>query len=58
MNDNDGPVVAEIVHSHLFRDGRHPKHTDAAEALQLALKHLKNNKVPYARWIPFIHIGV
>jgi hypothetical protein len=19
---------------------------------------LKNNKVPYARWIPFIHIGV
>jgi CHAT domain-containing protein len=47
MNDNDGPVVAEIVYSHLFRDGQHPKHTDAAEALQLAVKHLKDTKVPY-----------
>ncbi|KAJ7930356.1 CHAT domain-containing protein, partial [Mycena leptocephala] len=40
INDNNGPVVAEIVYSHLFRDGQHPKHTDAAEALQLAVKHL------------------
>ncbi|KAJ7794916.1 CHAT domain-containing protein [Mycena leptocephala] len=58
MNDNDGPVVAEIVYSHLFRDGQHPKHTDAAEALQLAVKHLKDTKVPYERWISFIHMGV
>ncbi|KAJ7926275.1 CHAT domain-containing protein [Mycena leptocephala] len=58
MNDSDGPVVAEIVYSHLFRNGQHPKHTDAAEALQLAVKHLKDTKVPYERWIPFIHMGV
>ncbi|KAJ7910337.1 CHAT domain-containing protein [Mycena leptocephala] len=58
MNDNDGPVVAEIVYSHLFRNGQHPKHTDAAEALQLAVKHLKDTKVPCERWIPFIHMGV
>jgi CHAT domain-containing protein len=37
MNDNDGPVVAEIVYSHLFRDGQHPKHTDAVEALQFSV---------------------
>ncbi|KAJ7936105.1 CHAT domain-containing protein [Mycena leptocephala] len=58
MNDSDGPAVAEIVYSHLFREGQNPKHTDAAEALQLAVKHLKDKKVPYERWIPFIHIGV
>jgi CHAT domain-containing protein len=23
MNDNDGPVVTEIVYSHLFPDGQH-----------------------------------
>ncbi|KAJ7869415.1 CHAT domain-containing protein, partial [Mycena leptocephala] len=57
MNDNDGPTVAETVYSHLFRDGQHPKHTDAAEALHLAVQQLKDNKVPYERWIPFIHIG-
>ncbi|KAJ7870440.1 CHAT domain-containing protein, partial [Mycena leptocephala] len=31
MNDSDGPVVAEIVYSHLFRDGRQPQASDAAE---------------------------
>jgi CHAT domain-containing protein len=58
MNDHNGPVVAEIVYSHLFRDGQDPRHTDTAEALQLAVKHLKDTKVPYERWIPFIHMGV
>ncbi|KAJ7212672.1 hypothetical protein GGX14DRAFT_393563 [Mycena pura] len=58
MGDSDGPVVAEVVYSHLFREGQQPKHTDAAEALQLAVKELKNKKVPHERWMPFIHIGV
>ncbi|KAJ7860755.1 hypothetical protein B0H13DRAFT_2073620, partial [Mycena leptocephala] len=57
MNDNDGPTVAESVYSHLFREGQQPKHTDAAEALQLAVKELKRREVPHERWIPFIHIG-
>jgi CHAT domain-containing protein len=58
MNDQDGPTVAEIVYSHLFRDSQQPQATDAAKALQLAVKELKERKVPYERWIPFIHMGV
>jgi CHAT domain-containing protein len=58
MNDQDGPLVAEIVYSHLFRDGRPPQASDAAEALQLAVKELKARKVPYERWITFIHMGI
>ncbi|KAJ7715093.1 CHAT domain-containing protein [Mycena maculata] len=58
MNDQDGPVVAETVYSHIFRDGQQPQASDAAEALQLAVNKLKTQKVPYHRWIPFIHMGV
>ncbi|KAJ7720118.1 CHAT domain-containing protein [Mycena maculata] len=58
MNDEDGPLVAESVYSHLFRDGRQPQASDAAEALQLAVNKLKAQKVPYERWIPFIHMGI
>ncbi|KAJ7910843.1 CHAT domain-containing protein [Mycena leptocephala] len=58
MNDSDGPAVAEIVYSHLFREGQQPTHTDSAEALHLAVKELKSRKVPYERWVPFIHIGI
>ncbi|KAJ7819885.1 CHAT domain-containing protein, partial [Mycena leptocephala] len=58
MNDADGPLVAEIVYSHLFRDGRQPQAIDAAGALQLAVKELRARNVPYERWIPFIHMGV
>ncbi|KAJ7745921.1 CHAT domain-containing protein [Mycena maculata] len=45
MNDQDGPVVAETVYSHLFRDGRQPQASDVAEALQLAVNKLKAQKV-------------
>ncbi|KAJ7077345.1 CHAT domain-containing protein [Mycena epipterygia] len=58
MNDSDGPVVAEVVYSHLFREGRQPQANDAAEALHLAVKELKERKVSYERWIPFIHMGI
>ncbi|KAJ7646372.1 hypothetical protein DFH06DRAFT_997676 [Mycena polygramma] len=58
MNDSDGPIVAEIVYSHLFRDCREPQASDAAEALQLAVKELKKRGVPYERWVPFIHMGI
>jgi CHAT domain-containing protein len=58
MNDEDGPTIAEIVYSHLFRDGQQPQASDAAVALQLAVKELRHRKIPYERWIPFIHIGV
>ncbi|KAJ6512360.1 CHAT domain-containing protein [Mycena vulgaris] len=58
MNDADGPLVAEIVYSHLFRDGRDPDARDAAEGLHLAVKELRKKKVAYERWIPFIHMGL
>ncbi|KAJ6569836.1 CHAT domain-containing protein, partial [Mycena vulgaris] len=57
MDDRDGPVVAEMVYSHLFRDGRQPQASDTAEALHLAVRELRA-KVPHVRWIPFIHMGV
>ncbi|KAJ7476523.1 CHAT domain-containing protein [Mycena latifolia] len=58
MNDADGPLVAESVYSHLFKNGRKPQAGDAAKALQLAVNELKTRKVDYERWIPFIHMGV
>ncbi|KAJ6496857.1 CHAT domain-containing protein [Mycena vulgaris] len=58
MNDRDGPLVAEKVYSHLFQEGRQPQASDTAEALQLAVEELKAQKVPYERWIPFIHMGI
>ncbi|KAJ6575609.1 CHAT domain-containing protein [Mycena vulgaris] len=56
--DTDGPLVAQVVYSHLFRDGQQSQATDAAEALQLAVNELKARKVPYERWIPFVHMGI
>ncbi|KAJ7721441.1 CHAT domain-containing protein [Mycena maculata] len=58
ITDEDGPLAAETVYSHLFRDGRRPQASDAAESLHLAVNKLKEKKVPYERWIPFIHMGV
>ncbi|KAF8144774.1 CHAT domain-containing protein [Mycena galopus ATCC 62051] len=58
MNDQDGPIVAKAFYSHLFKDGRQPEATDAAEALHLAVKELRKNNVPYEQWIPFIHMGI
>ncbi|KAJ7842928.1 CHAT domain-containing protein, partial [Mycena leptocephala] len=58
MTDEDGPTVAETVYSHLFRDGQQLQASDAAVALQLAVKELRRRTIPYERWIPFIHIGV
>lgn len=57
MADQDGPLVAKLFYSHLFRQGRQPQASDAAEALHLAIRELKK-KAPYERWIPFIHMGV
>ncbi|KAJ6527602.1 CHAT domain-containing protein [Mycena vulgaris] len=58
MHDPDGPVVAEEFYSQLFRNGRQPSASDAAQALHLAVKELKAQGVPYHRWVPFIHMGI
>ncbi|KAJ7694572.1 CHAT domain-containing protein, partial [Mycena rosella] len=65
MMDEDGPIIAEGVYGHLFNEARlqklktpHPKVADTAEALQIAVRKLRDSGVPYERWMPFIHIGV
>ncbi|KAJ7667241.1 CHAT domain-containing protein [Mycena rosella] len=56
--DEDGPGVAESVYTHLFADGATLKVTDAAKALQLATRKMRDERVGYERWVPFIHIGI
>ncbi|KAJ6538403.1 CHAT domain-containing protein, partial [Mycena sp. CBHHK59/15] len=58
MLDQDGPVLAEAIYSHLFGNGKKPQATNAAKALQLAVRKLRDSGVSYERWVPFIHIGV
>ncbi|KAJ7189524.1 CHAT domain-containing protein [Mycena pura] len=58
MNDHDGPLVAKYFYSHLFRNGRQPQASDAAEALHFAVKELRRQDVPHERWVPFIHLGI
>ncbi|KAJ7200141.1 CHAT domain-containing protein [Mycena pura] len=57
MADEDGPLVAKLFYSHLFRSDHHPQASEAAKALDNAIKELKKT-VSYERWIPFIHIGI
>ncbi|KAJ7479447.1 CHAT domain-containing protein, partial [Mycena galericulata] len=58
MCDEDGPVVAETVYDHLFGSGQRPQASDAAKALQIAVRKLRDAGVPYERWVPFIHLGI
>ncbi|KAG8918211.1 hypothetical protein FRC02_002545 [Tulasnella sp. 418] len=66
MADVDGPIVAEEVYSHLFRHSETGKevpynclvdYKDAASALHIATKALRDRGVPLERWINFVHIG-
>ncbi|KAJ7493826.1 CHAT domain-containing protein [Mycena latifolia] len=58
MRDADGPGVADTVYTHLFGNGRTPKVSDVARALQLAVRKMRDAGVPHERWVPFIHMGV
>ncbi|KAJ7245522.1 CHAT domain-containing protein [Mycena rebaudengoi] len=58
MMDEDGPVVAEAVYSHLLGSGERPRASEAAKALQLAVRKMRDAGVPYERWVPFIHLGI
>jgi hypothetical protein len=49
MHDPDGPVVAKEFYSRLFQGSRQPSASDAAEALHLTVKAMKNRGVPYQR---------
>ncbi|KAG8966853.1 hypothetical protein FRC03_011267 [Tulasnella sp. 419] len=65
MADLDGPILAEEVYKFMFRhivngEGKSNgvvSYTDAAKALNMATKVLRQKKVPVERWINFVHIG-
>ncbi|KAG8923868.1 hypothetical protein FRC02_010844 [Tulasnella sp. 418] len=65
MADNDGPIIAQEVYKYMFRKVGNPdlslsesvNCTEAAVALNIATKALRDSKVPLERWINFVHIG-
>ncbi|KAJ7272326.1 CHAT domain-containing protein [Mycena rebaudengoi] len=58
MMDEDGPAVAETVYSNLLGSGQRPRASEAAKALQLAVRRMRDAGVPHERWVPFIHLGI
>jgi CHAT domain-containing protein len=59
IDDTDGPVVSKAFYTHLFRNQLECVDTrDAAIALHLAVKELRDSNVPLLRWVPFVHLGV
>jgi CHAT domain-containing protein len=60
MGDSNGPIVAEYVYKHIFRDreGGTPDSKDAAAALDKGVGHLREMGVPFAQWVAFVHIGI
>jgi hypothetical protein len=64
--DVDGPLVADSFYKHLFHETPstdtpnlpYPDTTKAAEALHIAIAKLRAKKCSFARWVPFIHVGV
>ena len=63
MKDEDGPTIADTFYEELFirgPDGRpalKPDMARSALALHLAVKKLRSKRVPFHRWVPFIHMG-
>jgi len=60
--DADGPKIADSFYEYLFRnynevDNVGPDTTQAARALHHAVGKLRSDKVSFARWVPFIHLG-
>jgi tetratricopeptide (TPR) repeat protein len=58
MDDKDGPVISMEFYKHMFRKpGNKANFRDSAEALNLAIRAMRKNRVPLERWILFVHIG-
>ncbi|KAF8119819.1 CHAT domain-containing protein [Boletus edulis] len=59
ISDRHAPVVAGEVYEYLFRNSTRPDHRDAARALHGAVERLRESgEVPFATWLPFIHVGL
>jgi len=58
MDDQDGPTISKEFYKHMFRKpGNEADFRDSAEALNVAIRALRKNRVPLERWILFVHIG-
>lgn len=59
VNDGDAPVIADKVYARLLEGGK-MDHRDASMALHIAVNHLREEvgEKQFARWVPYIHIGV
>ncbi|KAJ7631788.1 CHAT domain-containing protein [Mycena rosella] len=58
MQDKDGPPLADTFYTHLFANGRKPQASDAAKALQLSVRKMRDAGLPPKNWVPFIHVGI
>jgi CHAT domain-containing protein len=58
MHDEDGPTISKEFYKHMFRyPGNKADFRDSAEALNVAIRAMRKNRVPLERWILFVHIG-
>ena len=58
MDDEDGPMISKEFYKHMFRkSGNKADFRDSAEALNVAIRAMRKNRVPLERWILFVHIG-
>jgi CHAT domain-containing protein len=58
INDTVAPDVAKDVYEQLFQNGTTTDHREAAQALQNAVGRVRDRKVPFYDWLPFIHVGL
>lgn len=58
ISDKLAPDVTKDVYEQLFRDGTIPDYRDAARALHIAVGRLRESRVPFQDWLPFIHVGL
>ncbi|KAI9573099.1 CHAT domain-containing protein [Boletus coccyginus] len=58
IDDELAPRVARDVYGQLFRPGTRPDYREAAQALHEAIGRLRNSNASFARWLPFIHVGL
>jgi hypothetical protein len=63
IQDRDGPKVAAPFYRHLFQTqdqstNHIPDVTEAARALHLAVRELREGGCSPRRWVPYIHLGL
>jgi len=53
-------MVADVFYQHLCSNGagKQPNALNAAQALHLAVKNLREKGAAFERWVPFIHLGI